>query len=94
VVRRLQGLRKDAGLAVTQRVELGLATSSAKLRQAVAAHREHIAEELLAVRLQDGDLDGAAARQDLLICGQPLAAALRPAAPAAKTISGAGPARS
>ena len=80
LVRHLQVLRKDAGLEVTQRVELGLATSSAKLRQAVAAHHEHIAEELLAVRLLDADLDGAATRKELDICGQPVAAALRPAA--------------
>jgi isoleucyl-tRNA synthetase len=82
VVRHLQVLRKDAGLEVTQRVELGLATPSAKLKKAVAAHRERIAEELLAVRLQEGDLSGEAVRKDFDICGLPLAATLKPAAPA------------
>ena len=80
VVRHLQVLRKDAGLEVTQRVELGLATTSAKLKKAVAAHRDHIAEELLALRLQEGDLSGEAVRKDFDISGHPLTASLRPAA--------------
>ncbi|MDD5628245.1 MAG: isoleucine--tRNA ligase [Elusimicrobia bacterium] len=82
LVRHLQVLRKEAGLEVTQRVELGLATASAKLQAAVAAHRDHVAEELLAVRIQDGDLAGEAVRKDFQISGHPLRAALKPAAPA------------
>ena len=49
-------------------------------KTAIAEHRGHIAEELLAVRLQEGDLTGEAVRKALDICGHPLAATLRPAA--------------
>ena len=82
LVRNLQVLRKEAGLKLTQRVELGLATQSAQLRQAIADHQGYICEELLAVKLQDGGLEGAAVRRELDICGHSLAAALRPAAEA------------
>jgi len=85
VVRHLQVLRKDAGLEVTQRVELGLATPSAKLQKAIAEHRGHIAEELLAVKVVAGDLPGEAVRKDFEISGHPLQASLRPAA-AAQTL--------
>ena len=63
VVRHLQVLRKDAGLEVTQRVELGWSTSSSKMKKAILAHQGHIAEELLAVRVPEGDLQGATARK-------------------------------
>jgi hypothetical protein len=79
-VRHLQVLRKEAGLEVTQRVELGLTTASGKLEKAIAEHKDHIAEELLVLRLQDRDLVGEAVRKDFDIYGHALAAALRPVA--------------
>jgi isoleucyl-tRNA synthetase len=78
VVRHLQVLRKDAGLEVTQRVGLGWQTSSGKLRKAISEHQDHIAEELLAIKVVEGDLPGEATRKDFDISGHPLTAAIRP----------------
>ncbi|MBI2571132.1 MAG: isoleucine--tRNA ligase [Candidatus Schekmanbacteria bacterium] len=51
-VSRLQRLRKDSGLQVTDRIELRLATGAADLRQALEQFSEHIAEEVLATSLE------------------------------------------
>jgi isoleucyl-tRNA synthetase len=53
VVSRVQRLRKEAQLAVSDRIVLAVA-GDAELEAAVAAHRERIAEEVLAVRLTLG----------------------------------------
>jgi isoleucyl-tRNA synthetase len=50
VVSRIQRLRKEAGLAVSDRITVAVAGDE-ELEGAVAAHRQHIAEEVLAVRL-------------------------------------------
>ena len=76
VVRHLQVMRKDAGLEVTQRVEIGLSTTSPKLKNAISHHKAHIMEELLAVKLQEDGPPDAAARKDLDICGHPLTATM------------------
>jgi isoleucyl-tRNA synthetase len=57
IVHAVQGARKNAGLAVEDRIELGLAGDSALL-EAAGAHREYLAGETLAVALT---LDGSAA---------------------------------
>jgi isoleucyl-tRNA synthetase len=85
LVRNLQVLRKDAGLEVTQRVELSLATKSAKLLRTISEHRGYITAELLAVELHDRAMDKAAASKDLDICGHQVTAALRPSAQQAAT---------
>ena len=48
VVRRIQVLRKEAGLAVTQRIALGIETSDPELGRAIDTHAEFIASEVLA----------------------------------------------
>jgi isoleucyl-tRNA synthetase len=50
VVSRVQRLRKEARFEVSDRIALAIA-GDAQLEEAVAAHRRHIADEVLAVRL-------------------------------------------
>jgi hypothetical protein len=68
----VQVLRKDAGLAVSQRIQLGLATESAALRGAIAEHRDYIMDEVLAVRLEDSPLEDAKAKLELTVEGDPV----------------------
>jgi isoleucyl-tRNA synthetase len=51
VVSRVQRLRKEAGLAVSDRISLVAASPSAEVRAALEAHREWVAGEVLAVEL-------------------------------------------
>lgn len=50
VISRIQRLRKEAGLAVSDRIVVAVAGDE-ELEGAVAAHRQHIADEVLAGRL-------------------------------------------
>jgi isoleucyl-tRNA synthetase len=60
VVHAVQSARKEAGLAVEDRIELSLA-GDAELLEAVRAHEPYVAAETLAVKLS---YDGAAAPGD------------------------------
>ncbi|MBV9508508.1 MAG: class I tRNA ligase family protein, partial [Acidobacteriia bacterium] len=77
LVRNLQVARKDAGLSVDQRIELGLATESAEVQEAICAHRDYIMDELLATHLEYGELNPFQARVELAVEGHSVAAALR-----------------
>jgi isoleucyl-tRNA synthetase len=57
VVRLIQDARKAAGLEVTDRIDLAI-EASGKTAEAVAAHREWIAREVLALRVDDGAAEG------------------------------------
>jgi isoleucyl-tRNA synthetase len=64
VVRLVQDARKAAGLDVTDRIDLAI-EASGEAADAVAAHRDWIAGEVLAVRLEDGaGEDWAGARRE------------------------------
>jgi isoleucyl-tRNA synthetase len=63
VVSRVQRLRKEAQLAVSDRITVAVAGDD-ELQGAVAAHRDHIAQEVLAVRLLLGDEAGSPFRTD------------------------------
>jgi isoleucyl-tRNA synthetase len=76
VVRHVQVLRKDAGLAVSQRIQLGLTTESAALREAIAEYRDYIIDEVLAVRLEDSPLEDAKAKLELTVEGEPVLATM------------------
>ena len=52
VVSRVQKLRKDTGLAVTDRITLQLWCSDAALSAALEAHRAYLADEVLATRVE------------------------------------------
>ncbi|HEY0930627.1 MAG TPA: isoleucine--tRNA ligase [Gemmatimonas sp.] len=62
VVSRVQRLRKEAQLAVSDRITVAVAGDE-ELEGAVAAHRDHIAQEVLAVRLLLGDESGSPFRE-------------------------------
>ncbi len=65
VVRLVQETRKSAGLEVSDRIELWLATQSEELASAVAEHESAIAAEVLAVSVTSGPApDGAALGAD------------------------------
>ena len=51
VTSRVQRLRKDTGLEVTDRIRLVLSTDVDSLRNALESHRDHLAEEVLALEL-------------------------------------------
>jgi len=53
---RIQGLRRQAGYAVTDRVKIGYEASSL-LASAISAHKDYVAEEVLAVVLRQGLLE-------------------------------------
>jgi isoleucyl-tRNA synthetase len=56
VVNRVQRLRRDSGLDVSDRIRLGLAIESGRLAGAVEAHRDYIVGETLAVAVtRDAD---------------------------------------
>jgi isoleucyl-tRNA synthetase len=77
LVRNLQVMRKDAGLSVSQRIELGLATESRELQDAICAHHDYIKDELLAVRLEYAPLEPYNAKLDLVVDGHPVQATMR-----------------
>jgi isoleucyl-tRNA synthetase len=77
LVRNLQVMRKDAGLSVSQRIELGLHTDSRTLQDAICEYREYIQDELLATRLEEGTLEPANARQEIVIEGETVLATMR-----------------
>ena len=76
VVRHVQVMRKDAGLSVSQRIQLGLATESPALRGAISEHRAYIMDEVLALRLEDSSLEQAKARLELTVDGEPVLATM------------------
>jgi isoleucyl-tRNA synthetase len=85
VVHAVQNARKTAGLQVEDRIELWLAGAPA-LMQAVAAHRDYVAGETLAVELRLGD-DAGAPDANAPAANAPAADA--PAANASETTPGA-----
>ncbi len=79
VVRFVQDLRKKADLDMQDRIELYLATEADRLKQAIEAHREHIAAETLTVAWATGELDGDAEKTLVKVDGQGLTIGLRKA---------------
>jgi isoleucyl-tRNA synthetase len=77
LVRNLQVARKDAGLSVSQRIELGLATEDAAVREAICEHRDYIMDELLATSLEYGVLEPFGAKVDVGLDGASVLATMR-----------------
>jgi isoleucyl-tRNA synthetase len=57
VVSRVQRMRKESGLAVSDRIRLGVA-GDAEVEAAVQEHREYVAGEVLATALAVGTFEG------------------------------------
>jgi isoleucyl-tRNA synthetase len=74
LIRAIQEARKDAGLEVTDRIELGVETSG-EPAEALDAHREEIAEETLASELRTEAVDGL--RQEVEVDGVAVVLSLR-----------------
>jgi isoleucyl-tRNA synthetase len=66
---RVQGLRRNEGYAVTDRIEIGYEASQL-LESAIEAHREYVSEEALALLLQKGLLEGADIREEWQVDGE------------------------
>jgi isoleucyl-tRNA synthetase len=77
LVRLIQDARKAAGLDVSDRIQLGIVGSHA-VTDALAAHRDYVVGETLAVDLISGEVEGY--RQDGEIDGEPVGVSLRKAA--------------
>jgi len=71
VIRVVQDARKAAGLAVSDRIALGL-DAAGDLGDAIGAHHTEIAGETLAVELHAGPLDTWDHREDVTVDGAPL----------------------
>jgi isoleucyl-tRNA synthetase len=59
LIRHVQVIRKDAGLRVEQRIDLGLKVDSPELLEALETFRDTIMEETLAVTLHSSAIQGA-----------------------------------
>jgi isoleucyl-tRNA synthetase len=78
LLRIVQDARKAAGLQVSDRIVLGVATEGAALA-ALRAHRETIAAEALARSIEEGRLGDATFEQEAEIDGSAVTVGLRPA---------------
>jgi hypothetical protein len=89
VARDLNDLRKQRGMALSDRISL-VVEAGPRLAEAVEAHRAWISAQVLAVELRLGtagdnavvlDIEGEQLRVDLRIVGPPAAEHTEPAAP-------------
>ncbi len=76
VIRLVQNARKNAGLEVSDVIELALA-GEGTLALALEEHRDALASEVLAREIRSGDLTGPAHREEHALEGEHLALALR-----------------
>jgi isoleucyl-tRNA synthetase len=77
IIRKVNQLRKEAGLEMEDRIALYLGTESAALRQAIDEHRDYIAAETLTVRWSDVPLGDGAPMANVKVDGQALTIQLR-----------------
>ena len=82
LVRHLQVLRKNAGLEVSDRVDVGLVIDSRELGSAVEEYRGYVMDEVLAVELSDRALGDAAGASEFKIQGYDVSATVRRRQPA------------
>ena len=76
VIRHVQTLRKDAGLAVTDRIRLWLRIDDTELGGAVRTHLDAIGSEVLATEVELATGPDDAARRDFAVGGKAGTAAL------------------
>ena len=80
VVRAVQDARRAAGLDVSDRIDLAVSATGV-VAGSIAAFRDYVAGETLAVALDVGTLDGDAYRHEVEIDGGAVAITLRKVAP-------------
>jgi isoleucyl-tRNA synthetase len=80
VIRFVQDARKAAGLDVSDRIALGLATASAELATALGNHADEIARETLAtsIDVDGGPIEGAVHKETGIVEGSEIRLELRP----------------
>ncbi|MBR9990540.1 MAG: hypothetical protein KFH98_12340, partial [Gemmatimonadetes bacterium] len=79
LVNRVQRLRKDAGLSVSDRIELGVFGNS-EVQRALGAHESYVARETLAVTVAAGEVEDEQWRttaQDVDLDGLPVRVGVR-----------------
>ena len=76
-VNRIQNTRKEAGLEVTDRINLALITDDAELKAALEKHREDIANETLAVNVSFEQAEKPGFQKDWKIAGRKITIAVR-----------------
>lgn len=76
IIRAVNDLRKQLGLALTDRIRLSVFTASASLREALEAHRGWVGAEVLAVDVALADDPGQGPSHQVDIDGEPLAVEL------------------
>jgi isoleucyl-tRNA synthetase len=76
LVHHVQALRRSAGLDVSDRIQLGIETSG-PVADALAAHRDRIASEVLATSIVDGSVAAATASEDVSVEGKTALITLR-----------------
>ncbi len=80
IIRYVQNSRKEADLAIEDRIVLSLETDSTKLNEAIERHREYIAAETLVREWANGTLDGQATfRTEVKVEGEKLKIGLKKA---------------
>jgi isoleucyl-tRNA synthetase len=77
LVRAVQDARRSAGLDVSDRIALAVATTTDSVAAAFHDHRDYISGETLAIELRDEPLDGDAYRTDAEIDGAAVSISLR-----------------
>ncbi|RKZ27648.1 isoleucine--tRNA ligase, partial [bacterium] len=76
-VNRIQNTRKEAGLEVTDRINLALITDDAELKAALEKHREDIANETLAMNISFEQAEKPDFQKDWKIAGRKITIAVR-----------------
>jgi isoleucyl-tRNA synthetase len=79
IVRHIQELRKKSGLEIEDRIQLYLQSDSPAVREAIAAHRDYICGETLAINFTEAPLDGTAHKAVVKLQDQSVTIGLRKA---------------
>ena len=79
LVHHVQALRRSAGLDVTDRIELGLASTDAGVASIIESFGPRLAAEVLANDIRSSDVEGAGATGEIELDGARVRLSLRKA---------------
>jgi len=77
LVNKVQNMRKTADLDIAQRIHVAY-EGDAQVMEAVKAHLDYVASEVLAVQCEGGGLDHPLATEELDLNGHPCRVSIRP----------------